>query len=382
MAQREVSPPDVRPDLREQRREVVVRAATEDQRPLPDRQMDQQIAAGFDDDSYRPLHNRAMLQDSDAVATRGPAAAASAGRDQLAASQQQHDHAQHNGQRTSTPPREARSRSLPSFPQLLPGQPPALAIRGGLTHATIVATFTHSAFPRAGRTDTTFGPLKNPPPHTMSAVAGRSKREPVAYLTDAGIRFAHAPSCAAIVPPVPYGRLITASCTTGWLDWIHGELWLFPDGLLRVRTSLATTVAHGAWRTVSDEARGREFSDGEIDALVASHKRNVWINADQIERADIHVGITTSRVNMQMRSGRKIKLLWLRGDRAEPTAAHGARFVENRDIGDHRPPTLWRRSPIPAGDVRPVQTRSRTVLVDEQTVAPGKSDRQPAGREG
>lgn len=113
------------------------------------------------------------------------------------------------------------------------------------------------------------------------------------------------------------GRLITAKCTTGWSSWIEGELWLFPDGLLLVRTSLATTVAQEPSRTVPDETRGREFLDGEIDALVASHKRNLWIDADQIEGADIHVGTTTSRVNLHMRNGRKIKLLWPVSDRAE-----------------------------------------------------------------
>ena len=25
---------------------------------------------------------------------------------------------------------------------------------------------------------------------------------------------------------------VTRSCTTGWLDWIHGELWLTPTGLI------------------------------------------------------------------------------------------------------------------------------------------------------
>ena len=115
---------------------------------------------------------------------------------------------------------------------------------------------------------------------------------------------------------VPYGRIITASCTTGWLDWIHGELWLFPEGLLRVRTSLATTLAHQNLRTVSDEPQGRDFSYDEIKALVTT-KRNLWIEADRIERADVHVGVMTGRVNLRMRGGRKIKLLWLRSDHAE-----------------------------------------------------------------
>jgi hypothetical protein len=81
---------------------------------------------------------------------------------------------------------------------------------------------------------------------------------------------------------VPQGRLITASCTTGWLDWIHGELWLFPDGLLRASTGLGTTLTNGVVRTVSGESRSREFADGEIVAIVAMGKRNLWMQADQV----------------------------------------------------------------------------------------------------
>ena len=103
------------------------------------------------------------------------------------------------------------------------------------------------------------------------------------------------------------GRLVTASCTTGWLDWIHGELWLFPDGLLRSSTGLKTTWAHGREKarrdhdrargraagvvqTVTGEPRSREFADGEIERIVASRRRNLWIEADRIKRADLNVG--------------------------------------------------------------------------------------------
>ncbi len=91
-----------------------------------------------------------------------------------------------------------------------------------------------------------------------------------------------------------------------------------PNGLLRIRTSLATTAGHGLLRTVPGEPAEREFTDAEIDAIAARGKRNhLWIPADQIKRADIHTGLTTSRVNLWMVDGRKIKLLWLRGDHAE-----------------------------------------------------------------
>ena len=117
------------------------------------------------------------------------------------------------------------------------------------------------------------------------------------------------------------GRLVTASCTTGWLDWIHGELWLFPHGLLRSSTGLKSDGAHGhaggVVRTVTGEPRSREFADGEIERIVASRRRNLWIEADRIKRADLHAGRTTSRLNLHMTDGRRITLLWLREDRAE-----------------------------------------------------------------
>ena len=70
-------------------------------------------------------------------------------------------------------------------------------------------------------------------------------------------------------------------------------------------------------QTVTGEPRSREFADGEIERIVASRRRNLWIEAERIKRADLHVGRTTSRINLHMTDGRRIKLLWLREDRAE-----------------------------------------------------------------
>ena len=122
---------------------------------------------------------------------------------------------------------------------------------------------------------------------------------------------------AVIVRFVASGELITASCTAGWLDWIHGELWVLPDGLLRIRTSWTETLAHQNRRTVPDEPQHEEFSDSWIDAIVASHRTNLWIPAERIASANIHVGLMTGRANVRMKDGRRIKLLWLRSDRAE-----------------------------------------------------------------
>jgi hypothetical protein len=129
-------------------------------------------------------------------------------------------------------------------------------------------------------------------------------------------------SGACSVPPVPKGRLLSASCTTGWLDWLHGELWLLPDGLLRVCAGLAATLSHEYGPTVPDAPVYRDFDDSEITKIVATNKRNLWIPADQIARGSLANGLASGRLNLLMTDGRKIKLLWLESDPAhEPLRA-------------------------------------------------------------
>jgi hypothetical protein len=113
------------------------------------------------------------------------------------------------------------------------------------------------------------------------------------------------------------GSLISASCTTGWLDWIGVELWLLPDGILRLALNLAKTKEHRIARTVSDEPRIRPFRDDEIRALVAQGSRNVWISADLIAAARLRVGIVSDRLRLTLVDGTTVKLLWLRADHAD-----------------------------------------------------------------
>jgi hypothetical protein len=112
------------------------------------------------------------------------------------------------------------------------------------------------------------------------------------------------------------GRLLTASCTTGWRDWVHGELWLFPDGLLRVRSGLLQTIAHLNERTVSDEPEAQLFDPDELERLRRTHHTNLWIPANEIAAADIRSGALSCRLSLTLVGGRRIKLLWLRADPA------------------------------------------------------------------
>jgi hypothetical protein len=91
---------------------------------------------------------------------------------------------------------------------------------------------------------------------------------------------------------------------------------VLPDGLVRFRTSLTTTFMHQNQQTVPDEAERVELSDGQIAFMIGT-KRSLWIPADKIKSAHFHVGLMTGRVNLRMKDAPKIKLLWLRSDRAE-----------------------------------------------------------------
>lgn len=112
------------------------------------------------------------------------------------------------------------------------------------------------------------------------------------------------------------GRLLTASCTTGWRDWIHSELWLFPDGLLRVRSGLLQTIAHLNEPTVSDEPEEQSFDLCELERLRRAYHTNLWIPANEIASAEIRKGPRSCRLSLTLVGGRRIKFLWLRADPA------------------------------------------------------------------
>jgi hypothetical protein len=113
------------------------------------------------------------------------------------------------------------------------------------------------------------------------------------------------------------GRLVTASCTTGWLDWIHRELWLCDDGLLLVRLDLQATRAHEKGPTVSATLRRRPVRDGELSEAEAAGKQLSWIPASEIVAASGHRGRMVDRLSLHLRDGGSRKLLWMSVDRAD-----------------------------------------------------------------
>lgn len=109
--------------------------------------------------------------------------------------------------------------------------------------------------------------------------------------------------------------LISASCTSGWTDWTHGELWLCPDGLLRRSVGLAMTIRHGARPTVDLDARPTHtFRSDEITRVLAASRRNYWIRWSEISAANVKRGSSITQLHLDLRDGRRAKFLWFEMD--------------------------------------------------------------------
>jgi hypothetical protein len=104
------------------------------------------------------------------------------------------------------------------------------------------------------------------------------------------------------------GTLLTQRCTTGWLDWIHGQIWLFPEGLLWARGNLQITIAQSARGPLPDQLTAT--TDERELAQLAREKGNLWIPSTAIRSASIRRGLTTERLLLTLVDGSRIKLLW------------------------------------------------------------------------
>jgi hypothetical protein len=109
--------------------------------------------------------------------------------------------------------------------------------------------------------------------------------------------------------------LVSAGCTIGWTDWIHGELWLCPDGLLRRSLGLMKTVKHGMWPTVNAGTRpARAFSNDDIAEVLAASRRNYWVPWQGID----HAVLRPHRLDLQLAEGGQLTLMWVPVDDISP----------------------------------------------------------------
>ncbi|WP_328342428.1 hypothetical protein [Streptomyces violaceus] len=106
-------------------------------------------------------------------------------------------------------------------------------------------------------------------------------------------------------------KLIARTCTTGWLDWIHGELWLLPDHLVRIRGGVPATMVVGLVGPELATPDSFQTLVYDPDTIRSAHRTNKVLPLTEITHARIHGGLTTSGMTLSMADGTHHKLLWM-----------------------------------------------------------------------
>jgi hypothetical protein len=141
-------------------------------------------------------------------------------------------------------------------------------------------------------------------------------------------------------------QLLTASSTTGWADWIHGQLWLLPDGILRIRGDFSTTLAHGHGPTVETPSlQSLNMTRADAEKAAQRHRRSLWVPKELIAEAELRTGRMTDSLRLRLHDGTRIKLLWMQNDGAfEPLQQALGGWLGHRLVVDGQLSTT-----VPAG---------------------------------
>jgi hypothetical protein len=113
--------------------------------------------------------------------------------------------------------------------------------------------------------------------------------------------------------------LLSITCTTGGFDWVHGDLWLCPDGILRRSRGWRVTLRNTGSMGIKDAVDWRNrptriIAEGERRQIASVDKRNWWVPWDQISRAKLSSGPLSYGLHLELTDGRKEKFEWLRQD--------------------------------------------------------------------
>jgi hypothetical protein len=119
-------------------------------------------------------------------------------------------------------------------------------------------------------------------------------------------------------------QLLSRSCTTGWTDWVWGELWLSPSGIARISLGWSGTRLEakrrrkrGGGPTVSTTPiETRSLTAEDRAHIVGENRRNRWIPREKIQSAQLRRGLLNGRLAAELVDGTRTKLLWLRSDPA------------------------------------------------------------------
>jgi hypothetical protein len=113
--------------------------------------------------------------------------------------------------------------------------------------------------------------------------------------------------------------LVSESATTGWADWMHGELWLLPDrGLLRRRLGFGATLRHFNRQTVDPAAIAKaDITDADVRLIADEHRTNFFVPKGRARRARLRAGLLSGRLSLDLDDQSSIKVMWLKADHAE-----------------------------------------------------------------
>jgi hypothetical protein len=118
-------------------------------------------------------------------------------------------------------------------------------------------------------------------------------------------------------------RLLSRSCTTGWLDWVWGDLWLTDDALYRVSRGMAETrtAARARPRGGSTVPDSDAMAPEALDEEVLADAKNRRAPLTEIRSAKLRRGLLNGRLSLVLDDGTRIKLLWLKSDPAHDILA-------------------------------------------------------------
>ena len=108
------------------------------------------------------------------------------------------------------------------------------------------------------------------------------------------------------------GTRLSTTATTWWANWFHGELWLFPDGILRVPIGWLKSVCCVGYFAELSNPKTRTFDAEEFVRLI-SNPRNLWIPRRAIVRASLRYYelLFVYDLHVQMSDGRSLQILTL-----------------------------------------------------------------------
>jgi hypothetical protein len=111
-------------------------------------------------------------------------------------------------------------------------------------------------------------------------------------------------------------RLLSRSCTLGWLNWVWGDLWLTDDALFRMSRGMAETLTAARARKTTGEADAAPVTADELERQVGQSKGNRRVVLADVRAARLRRGLLNSRLAAELKDGSRLKLLWLKDDPA------------------------------------------------------------------